>query len=104
MERTWKPTTAGTLNIISGLMGIVGGIMLMSLAAGMLFITPAMIADAFGVTPSIIPRLGAISLTFGVIALVGGIYAIKRRNWGLALTTHKFLPLISSRKIEHNSL
>ena len=40
MERTWKPTTAGILNLISGVIVIGAAIILMSLAAGMLFISP----------------------------------------------------------------
>jgi uncharacterized membrane protein YozB (DUF420 family) len=85
MGKTWRPTTAGILNIISGAMGIIGGFALLLAIKGFLTITPAMIASGFGIDLSIIPRLGALILTLGIIALVGGIYAIKRRKWGLAL-------------------
>ena len=29
---------------------------------------------------------GVVLVIFGIIAIIGGYYAIKRRNWGLALT------------------
>jgi len=109
MERTWKPTTAGVLTIIAGVIGIGrGGLML--LLAGLIGRLRAfapelsdLIRQWAGVfipgtidIPSIIERvirissfalivIGAVSLTFGIIALVGGIQAIRRRTWGLAL-------------------
>ena len=60
MERTWKPTTAGILAIIAGIVGIIGGCWF----AG-------------------IPIIGMIAV--GIVALIGGIYALRRRLWGLAL-------------------
>ena len=94
MERTWKPTTAGILNIVAGTMGIVGGIFL--IAAGRVIDQlgeiwtgaidiPATVTEAIGVSPGVVSALGAIPLVFGIIALVGGIFALQRRNWGLAL-------------------
>lgn len=95
MEKTWKPTTAGILSIIAGTMGIGGGIFMIvagrligrlsQMLAGVVDI-PSIIIEATGVAPNLIAPLGAIPLTFGIIAIIGGIYAIKRRRWGLALT------------------
>jgi hypothetical protein len=72
MERTWKPTAAGILCIIGGIIGVVPGI------AAALFL--ALVGGG---------RLGAIGglplIILGTIAIVGGIYAFKRRIWKLAL-------------------
>lgn len=75
MERTWKPTTAGILCIIAGSIGIISGIVV-SLLGGL-------IGGFFGLPwPSL---FGIPSLIFGIIAIVGGIYALRREVWGLAL-------------------
>ena len=67
MERTWKPTTAGILCIIAGIIGVIPGI---AFAAS--FIRGA-------------GMFGAPSIVLGIIAIVGGIYALRRKIWGLAL-------------------
>jgi len=109
MERTWKPTTAGILTIIAGVIGIGRGCFVLALAGfiGKLsdYITEIsdLIRQWAGVfipgtidIPSIVERIisisstaliviGAVSLAFGIVALVGGIQAIRRRAWGLAL-------------------
>ena len=109
MEKTWKPTTGGILNIISGSMGISGGITTMLLGgfvgqlggmsgqisnmlnkwtgAWMPEATDlqSMITEIAGVSSQVLLIVGIVLLVFGIIALVGGIYAIKRQKWGLAL-------------------
>jgi len=109
MERTWKPTTAGVLTIIAGAIGIGRGGFILALAGliGRLSAFTTEISDLIrqwaGVfipgtidIPSIITRvisisstalivIGAVSLAFGIVALIGGIQAIRRRAWGLAL-------------------
>jgi hypothetical protein len=76
MERTWKPTTAGILSIIAGCIAVIVGIVvaLLGLFIGGLFGLPW--PGLFGIP----------SLIFGIIAIVGGIFALKRQVWGLALT------------------
>ena len=77
MDRTWQPTTAGTLNIISGCFGIAGGIYIASLDGLELDFHPLIIA--------IIGVLGVSRIALGVISLIGGILARKRRFWEMAL-------------------
>ena len=75
MERTWKPTTAGILAIIAGAIGVISGILIAAIGG--------FIGTFFGV-----PWIGAFSvpsIVFGTVAIVGGIYALKREIWGLAL-------------------
>jgi hypothetical protein len=109
MERTWKPTTAGVLTIIAGAMSIGRGALLLALAgllgrlsaytteisdlirqwAGVIIPgtidIPAIITEIIGISSTVLIVIGAISLTFGIISLVGGIQAVRRRAWGLAL-------------------
>jgi len=109
MERTWRPTTAGILTIIAGATGIGRGGFLLALAGliGRLggfkgelsdlirqwagaFIPgtidiPSIIGRVINISSTALIVIGAVSLVFGIIALVGGIQAIRRRAWGLAL-------------------
>ena len=102
MERTWKPTVAGILSIVGGAMSIGRGV----LALVLRILIPR--ADwewwpeggrtwghgmpdilqfwhGTGIFSTLMIAAGAVFITFGVIALIGGIHAIKRRQWGLAL-------------------
>jgi hypothetical protein len=63
--QTWKPTAAGTLTISAGVFGLIVGIVLV------------------GRSPLFIVGLPAIMM--GIVAVAGGLCALKRRAWGLAL-------------------
>ena len=83
MEKTWKPMTAGILSIIAGVLGAVGGIVAATVGRtiGGLWMGPMAV-------PNITMILGAIAIPLiilGIVAIVGGIYALRRRIWGLAL-------------------
>jgi len=71
MERTWKPTTAGTLCITAGIIGVVPAIAVAVFFASM------------GI--GLLGIIGAPAIIFGIVAIIGGIYALKRRIWKLAL-------------------
>ena len=73
--KTWKPTAAGTLSIIAGALGL-----LISLVAARRGELTSRLLFHMGL--EIIAILGII---FGIIAIVGGIFAIRRQVWGLAL-------------------
>ena len=76
MERTWKGTTAGILTIIAGCIGI---------GAGAIFAIGGGIATALtGIVW--LAAAGAGVIAIGIIALIGGIYMLKRKLWGFALT------------------
>ena len=92
MERTWKPRTAGILTIIAGAAGIGSGA-LIALYAGILGIGGAVVGGlveewigvSLGALAGIIGMFGAASIGVGTVAIIGGIFALKRRVWGLAL-------------------
>ncbi len=86
MERTWKPTTAGILCIISGAAEILIGILIVF--AGQ---TVLRFADFVGeewvmtLVITVVMVVGPVWILLGVVALVGGVFALRRRFWGLAL-------------------
>ncbi len=92
MEKTWKPTTAGILTIIGGAMGIGLGVLVI-LFGGLVGLGSAL-ADALG-EPALVGILGGLGkvigtigggiIGLGAVAIVGGIFALKRKLWGLAL-------------------
>jgi hypothetical protein len=79
--KTWKPTAAGVLSIIAGAIGIITGIVFAVLGG----IIGDIIGTIFGIEWAWLRFLGAPSIVLGIIAIVGGIYALRRRVWGLAL-------------------
>jgi hypothetical protein len=86
MERTSKPTTAGILNIISGVLGILtafGYILGFGILNSMMFI-PEM-AEVPGFVPGIILAMGVPIFLISVLALVGGIFGVQRKYWGWSL-------------------
>jgi hypothetical protein len=79
-ERTWKPKVAGILCIVAGtIVVVISGIVV---AAG-LTSPPPTDADPAGYLMMIF--FFGPSIILGIIAIVGGIYALRRRVWGLAL-------------------
>jgi len=76
MEKTWKPTTAGILSIVAGVLNLIVGI---ALAA-----TDVMLLGPIIGLPVLGP-LAAVLIVLGIVSLVGGIFAIQRRIWGMAL-------------------
>jgi hypothetical protein len=77
MERTWKPTTAGILTIIGGIIGIASGAIVMGLGTAFMWGIPGL---------ELLAGIGSGLLALGIIALIGGIFALRRKVWGFALT------------------
>ena len=89
MANSNSPIVAGVLSIVSGVIGIFMGVALI------LFSVLFMNMESFPVdTPHDFPWLllqvvcmvwGIILLVLAIFAIIGGIYALQRRLWGLAL-------------------
>lgn len=75
MEKTWKPTTAGILAIIAGAVELILGTLG---ATGTAFF-----GGIFGI--GWLSAIFAPLIVFGILAIVGGICALARKVWGLAL-------------------
>ncbi|MBM3172593.1 MAG: hypothetical protein FJZ85_02560 [Chloroflexi bacterium] len=85
-KRTWMSSVAGILDIICGafalfgsgvlaIIGTIGGAILSQVAPT---IPPAVVAV-------ILSALAAPLAIMGILAIVGGIFALQRKGWGLAL-------------------
>ena len=84
MEATWKPTTAGILTIVAGALNLIAGIIVTSLGAACL----GPMTGYMGMTGMGGWWFGAIGIpliAIGIVSIVGGSFAIRRRAWGLAL-------------------
>ena len=101
-KTTWRPTTAGILSIIAGAMGIIGGIVAALFAAGIvqagmygwresspwLNATPELsdiIRVVFPLISGVAIFIAIFAITLAIVAIVGGVYALRRQKWGLAL-------------------
>lgn len=81
---TWKSITAGILTIIGGALGLIRGI-------PRLVMSP-MHPRTLGIAPHMFSFIGdfrlPIAIALGILAIlaiVGGVYILKRKIWGLAL-------------------
>ncbi len=73
MKRTWKPTTAGILTIIAGAVQIL---------VGLGSLREHELARRF--MPQR-PILGLFLLLLGIVSIIGGVFALNRKVWGMAL-------------------
>jgi hypothetical protein len=76
VKQTWMPIVGGILSIVAGAVELLGGITIGGIGA----ILTTLIK---------LPGLGAIFgfplIILGIVAIVGGIYSLRRGVWGLAL-------------------
>jgi len=90
MEKTWKPMVAGILSIVAGALS---AILWFLLILGILMFAISSRASNFDITidaPGNIVMLLLILmsvpfLAICILSIVGGIYALKHKIWGLAL-------------------
>jgi hypothetical protein len=76
MEKTWKPTTAGILTIIGGIVGIASGAVMTIIGAEFMAGIPGW---------DLIAGIGAGLFVIGIIALIAGIFTLRRKHWGFGL-------------------
>ena len=79
-KETWMPTTAGILDIIAGSCGLICALVFVSLGGIMRFV-PNVPTYLWPIFTALAVPLALI----GILAIVGGIYALRRKVWGLAL-------------------
>jgi len=91
IRRTWKPTTAGILNIITGAFNVLGaiGLVIAIIAIGniniMRFLPPEDAPFMAPLVSTILIVLLVLSIIEAVITIIGGVFALQRRKWGWAL-------------------
>jgi len=88
-----KATVGGILSIVSGALGVLGGLILLMIAlAGTSFFNSRVFYDVtvadervFHFVVAIYAVMGIIGLIVGALAIVGGVFSIQRKRWGWAL-------------------
>jgi len=92
METTWKPVVAGILDIALGILNLFCMFMIIGLivAFGSGILTIARIAALIpiwlsGIVQGALIILAILLAVSSSLPLIGGIYAIQRKSWGLAL-------------------
>ena len=83
MKKTSKPVTGGILTLLSAAMAIFGA---MNYAVGYIDKPGIGKGDIPPFVPSIIFGVPLMSIVIGVLAIAGGIFAIRRKSWKWALT------------------
>ena len=79
MKEAWKSTVGGILSIICGSFGMIAGFVFAVLGGSITWLVGIPFAAR------ILAIIGSPIIVLGIIAVVGGIYAIRKRAWGLAL-------------------
>lgn len=91
--KTWKPTTAGILCIIHGIFSILAAFGL--LIASFVFSSNTNLPgftdydlDPFTTSSfaTLFLVMAIVAIILAILEIIGGIFALKRKNWGLALT------------------
>jgi len=80
--RTWKARAAGILTIVAGSLAVVESVFVAALvirALGWLEVFSAL--DQSGIVAAAV----AVVIISAIVAIVGGVFALKRRIWGLAI-------------------
>ena len=92
MEKAWKPTVAGILNIIAGVIYLICfvGVIIAIFAIGsetyIWKLAPEIFPIAIGSVQTIFIIAAVFTAIVGILSLLGGVYSVQRKNWGLALT------------------
>jgi hypothetical protein len=89
-SKTWKPIVAGILCIAAGAMGLIAITFLITFGATFGAEIAREVLKSMGFWHSGVPLtiIGLISIPLiiiNAIAIIGGIYALQRKTWGLAL-------------------
>ena len=86
MDKTWKPTVACILCIVSGTVGLiaVSGLIIAIVITGGFYYPGTEEIPEF--LPLLLTALAVPLAVFSILSLIGGIYTVQRKIWGLALT------------------
>jgi len=89
MGKTWIATTAGILDIVAGSFRL---IIILFIALVMAVFVVLMRGDTacfqqfpIAITASVLIVMALFSLIISILSILGGIYALRRKNWGIAL-------------------
>jgi hypothetical protein len=81
-----KSLIGGVLLMISGLIGIIYGLVFVSLSSTVIDVLGGTYGeDVLKMLEGVLVACGVIWFIVGLIALIGGVFAIRRRRWGIAV-------------------
>ena len=80
MQKTWKPIAGGICSIVAGGWGVLVGGVFSVLGLGGATVLEMPRNGLF-----VLAAIGWPALVLGLLAIVGGVLAVQRRRWGLAL-------------------
>jgi hypothetical protein len=87
MDRAWMPTTSGILDIICGAVNVIMGFAV--LIGGSFFTAFMPMMNSYGSGGAafaiVLALTGIVIIAVGAVAIVGGIFALRRKMWGMAL-------------------
>ena len=88
--KTWMPTAGGILSIISGALGFIAIAFFLTFGSIFGATIAREVLSSLGYWQTGLPLtiIGIIAiplLCVNIVAIIGGIYAIQRRGWGMAL-------------------
>lgn len=84
MDKSWLPTVAGVLDIIAGVFALVG---CLAISFGGYIVGSVPEASEFPL-PAVVTLLSTLSFGFliiGLLAIIGGTFALRKSRWGWAL-------------------
>jgi len=83
-QKSAMPTAGGALLVIAGILGIIMWAQ-MAVAGGEVTQLPGVPADMADMMAGAIIACGVIGIILSIIALLGGVMALQRKKWGIAL-------------------
>ena len=85
MDKTWKPTVAGILQLVSGTTGLIAvfGMVIAIIITGNFVISG--IEDVPILAPALLTSIAIPLAIISILSLIGCIYAVQRKKWSLAL-------------------
>ena len=81
MQKHWMSTVGGILCLVTGTWGVMSGAVLCAITSS--YPTAWIQFDPFQTL--IINRLAPLGIALGAVAIAGGVFALRRRRWSLAL-------------------
>ena len=91
VKKTWKPTIAGTANIVNGSIKLIASLLLILYIQGIFQPAESGRADVsligiWDTSVGVIWSSVVLLTILGVLAIVGGVYALKRKRWEWGLS------------------
>ena len=81
---SWMPLVAGILDLVIGIPSLFTGIVV-AMAPQWIAEAPELAEGLEGIPMEFFTGMGVVMSLLAVVAIVGGIFAIRKRRWGLAL-------------------